>query len=80
MDYRALNKLTIKDKFPIPLIDEPLEELVGTKLFFKIDLKCGYHWIKMDVKDVFKRALGFIMIIISFWSCFLGWLVPPTTF
>lgn len=66
MDYRALNKLTIKDKFSIPLIHEPLEELVGTKLFFKIDLRCGYHWIKMAFEDVFKRALGLTMIIISF--------------
>lgn len=56
VDYRRLNELTIKNRFPMPLIEEILEELAGSKYFSKLDMKSGYHQVRMPDSDEFKTA------------------------
>lgn len=56
VDYRALNKLTIQNKYPLPRIDEMLERVRSAKIFSSLDLASGYHQIRINPDDVPKTA------------------------
>ena len=56
IDYRQLNKVTIHNKYPLPRIDDLFDQLQGARVFSKIDLRSGYHQLKIKVADVPKTT------------------------
>ena len=56
MDYRGLNAITVKDRFPIPTIDELLDEVTTVKVFTELNLHSGYHQIRVNPTDCHKTA------------------------
>jgi hypothetical protein len=71
VDYRPLNAVTIKNKYPVPCIDVLFDQLVGAKVFSKIDLRSGYHQIKIRASDISKttfstRYVLYEYLVISF--------------
>ena len=56
VDYHPLNEVTIKNKYPLPQIDLLFDQLAGAKVFSKIDLRSGYHQIKIKLEDIPKTA------------------------
>ena len=56
IDYRQLNRATIHNQYPFPHIDELFDQLQGSRVYSKIDLRSGYHQLKVRENDVSKTA------------------------
>nr|GEZ72188.1 reverse transcriptase domain-containing protein [Tanacetum cinerariifolium] len=56
IDYRELNKLTVKNRYPLPRIDDLFDQLQGSSIYLKIDLRSGYHQLRVSDEDIPKTA------------------------
>ena len=69
VDYRPLNEVTVKNKYPLPRIDILFDQLIGARVFSKIDLRLGYHQIKVRPEDIPKTAFSTRYGLYEFTSC-----------
>ncbi|CAA7054011.1 unnamed protein product [Microthlaspi erraticum] len=76
VDYRGLNNMTVNDRFPIPLIEDLMDELGGSVICYKIDLRAGYQQVRMDPCDIHKTAFKHMVDIMNISSCLSGLLMP----
>jgi hypothetical protein len=66
VDYRSLNEVTIKNKYPLPRIEDLLDQMRGAKIFSKIDLRSGYHQLKIRTEDVPKTTFTTKYVLYEF--------------
>ena len=71
VDYRLLNVVTFKNKYPLPRIDILFDQLSRAKVFSKIDLRSDYHQIKIRPEDIPKAAFSTRYGLYEYWSCLL---------
>ena len=80
IDYRELNKVTIKNKYPLPRIDDLFDQLQGATTFLKIDLQSGYHQLLVRPEEVPKIAFRIRYEHYKFLVILFGLTNAPTVF
>ncbi|KAK9160947.1 hypothetical protein Syun_007288 [Stephania yunnanensis] len=80
IDYRKLNQVTVKNRYPLPRIDDLFDHLTGAKFFSKIDLRSGYHQLKIREEDVKKTSFSTRYGLFEFTVMPFGLTNAPTIF
>jgi hypothetical protein len=80
VEYRSLNDVTIKNKYPLPRIDDLFDQMTGARVFSKIDLRSGYHQMNIRPSDIPKAAFSTRYGLYEFTIMSFGLTNAPTYF